>query len=186
MNRFKALIVAASIAATATVAWRLADWNGEPAEQAASVDPSRATVERILERTARESRTGVVETAVLAAPESSAAVDSPQRQSEAERSGVDIDSLPEGYSFGTYRGPMRRAPLRVEAGAERPPNPVWLDPATAPESILGQARETGREFTFAVVRLLPRTNRQDFGQALAALGAQVEGRRGCRHRRSWR
>ena len=179
MNRFKAVLVAVSIAAAAAVAWRVADWSGEPADQPAALDADRAAVERILERTARESRTGVVEPAVPVAPESPApAPDAPQSQFGSEQPGIDIDSLPEGHSLGTHQGPMRRAPSSGVAEPERPPNPVWLDPATAPESILGQAREPGREFTFAVVRLRPQTDLQDFGQSLVALGARIEGTSG--------
>ena len=153
--------------------------NREPDEPTPAVDANRAMVERILQRTARESRTGVMESAVLAAPESPApAFDALQTLVRPAQPGIDIDSLPGDYSLGTYHGPMRRAQSSGDAESERTPNPVWLDPATTPESILGQARASGRAFTFAVVRLRPQTNPQEFGQARVALGARIEGTSG--------
>ena len=184
MKKLVWLALAASVAVFTVNGWRTAHWLREPAGEATGVDAERAVVERVLERTLRESRAGVEMPAVVAAPAPGArpdtvaaqpvtAVDDPR--GAAGRSGSSAVVAPQGYSFGTYRGSMQRAPSSGEVVRPPPQNPAWLDPAAAPEALLEQATRSGRDFTFAVLRLGPRANLQALDGALRALGARIEG-----------
>ena len=148
----------------------LADSTLEPAGQADEVDAEQATFERILERTVQESRSGVELPPVEAPP-----IGVLQPRAIPTQPNATTERLPEGYSLGTYHGPMQRAPLTGSSQPDLPPNPEWLDPATAYEAILDQAELSGRAYTFAALRLLPRTNLQTLNQSLVALGAGIEG-----------
>ncbi len=178
------LALAASVAVFTVNGWRTAHWLREPAGEATGADAERAVVERVLERTLRESRAGVEMPAVVAPPAPGArpdtvaaqpvtAVDDPQ--GAAERSGSSAVVAPQGYSYGTYRGSMQRAPSSGEVVRPPPQIPAWLDPAVAPEALLEQATRSGRDFTYAVLRLGPRANVQALDRALRALGARIEG-----------
>ena len=133
----------------------------------------QATFERILERTVRESRSGVELPPIEAPP-----VGSSQPRAIPTQPDATAEPLPEGYSLGAYRGPMQRAPLTGSSQPDVHPNPEWLDPATAYEAILDQAELSGRAYTFAALRLLPRTNLQTLNRSLVALGAGIEGMSG--------
>jgi len=176
MNKLTTFALAASVTAGAAIAWRLADTNREPADQTAAIDARQATVARDLQRTLRESRAGI-ETPAIVAP--SAAAAAPQnvlaQPATGGQAGVRSAPAPDGYALGTYHGLMQRAPSSGDAVPPPPRNPAWLDPADAPESILEQAREPGRDFTFAVLRLVPGTDQQAIERSLVSLGARVEG-----------
>ena len=187
-NRIAWTVVAALIVIAAIV-WRDSDPTGEAGGQVGAVDPEQATVERMLERTRRESRTGVEEPVSEAPPEAPAlfgaaqqADGSRQDVSEPEAassdSGLDPDLLPEGYTLGTYRGAMQRAPLTSAPEPVLSPNPDWLEPGSSPDEILDQAARSGREITFAVLRVLPGTDLQALNRSLAPLGARIEGSTG--------
>ena len=70
MKKLALLALAVSIVVFAENAWRTAHWLREPAGEAAGVGAEQAAVERVLERTLRESRTGVETAAVLVPPSS--------------------------------------------------------------------------------------------------------------------
>ena len=187
MKKLAWLALAASVLVFAANAWRTAHWLREPAGQTAGVGAEQAVAERILERTLRESRSGVEMPAVVPPPVADAepatvaaqpqtAVDDPRRA--AGRSGSSAIVAPEGYSFGTYRGFMQRAPLTGATGPGPSPNPAWLDPAAAREALLGQAARSGRDFTFAVLRLDPGANAAELSRGLVAQGARIEGTSG--------
>ena len=73
---------------------------------------------------------------------------------------------------------MQRAPLTGALDADPPPNPPWLATAAGPDAILGQAVNSGRPFTFAVLRVRPRTDLQALDRALAGLGSRIDGNTG--------
>ena len=177
MNTLRTLALAALIAAGAAIAWWYADSNREPADRIAAVDAGQAAVERVLERTLRESRTGVEMPPFMAPPANGAAPQNvaAQPQTAADGPGASAALAPEGYSLGTYHGVMQRAPSSGDAVPPPPQNPAWLDPAVAHEALLEQATRAGRDFTFAVLRLGPQTNVQDLDRALGAVGARIEG-----------
>ena len=166
---FSLLAAAAFLALGGTVYW-LAEPTLEPAGQADAVDSEQATIERILERTVQESRSGVELPPIEPPP-----IGVLQPRAIPTQPNATTEPLPEGYSLGAYRGPMQRAPLTGNSQPDLPPNPEWLDPATAYEAILDQADLSGRAYTFAALRLLPRTNLQTLNQSLVALGAGIEG-----------
>ena len=177
MKKLTILALAATIAAAAAIAWRLVDSNHQPAGQIPAADAEQATIERVLERTLRESQTSVEMPPIVAPPASGAA---PQDfvappQTTADRRGTGAVLAPDDYSFGTYHGFMQRAPSSTDTVQPPPPNPAWLDPAVAHDALLDQARRAGRDFTFAVLRLGPQTNGQDLERALGVLGARIEG-----------
>ena len=110
MRLYILLAISAAVLVLAAVASRFSDLTGEPAEPAPAIDDRQATVDRILERTLRESRTGVETPAIETAP----VVEPPPEsvvpvQTAATEPGAGVAQLPEGYSLGTYRGPMQRA-----------------------------------------------------------------------------
>ena len=159
--------------AMAGVVWRYSDPSGESSRQATPVDPEQAAVARTLERTLRESRTGVEVLPIEGAP-----VDSSPPQDVVPDTGLSSGELPEGLSLGTYLGPMQRAPLTSASVPEPSPDPNWFDAASASDAILDQAARTGRAFTFAVLRVSPGVNLQTLDSSLAALGSQIEGSTG--------
>ena len=170
VKKFFLLLAAAAFLALGWTLYWLAEPTLEPAGQVDAVDAEQATFERILERTVQESRSGVELPPVEAPP-----IGSSQPRAIPAQPDATTEPLPEGYSLGAYRGPMQRAPLTGSSQPNLPPNPEWLDPATAYEAILDQADLSGRAYTFAALRLLPRTNLQTLNQSLVALGAGIEG-----------
>ena len=179
MKRLITGTVAAAVLVLAAVVWRLSDPTGESAGPIATADPGQAAVERTLERTQRESRSGAEEPPTVRAPLDGAPPQSgsPPR-TESPEPGVDTEQLPEGYSLGAYRGPMQRAPRTGVADLGPSPNPAWLDDGSAQDEILEQVARSGRPFTFAVLRVLPGSDLQALDQSLAALGSRIEGSTG--------
>ena len=184
-NSLAKLLAVVALFGLAAVVWRYSEPPGEPVGQFSTVDPEQAALERLLERTLRESRTGAQEPLATAPP----SVDASQqadatRQDVAEPAeastepGVTPDQLPEGYTLGTYRGAMQRAPLSSARERDPSPNPGWLDADPAPDAILDQAAQSGRPFTFAVLRVLPGTDLQSLNRSLRALGSRIAGNTG--------
>lgn len=179
MNRVFALSGVVVLLVFAIVLWRFSEPAVESVVQTASVDPQQAILDRTLERTVRESRTGVEEPSTEAAPVNGL---SPQAVSRPRtvpvESGADTDRLPEGYSLGAYHGPMQRAPRTSVPVLEPSPNPTWLNDGSALDAILDQANRSGRAFTFSVLRVLPGTDLQALHRSLLSLGSQIEGSTG--------
>ena len=173
------LLVVVALLVLAGIVWRFSDLTGESTGQVTLVDAEQAVVERTLQRTFRESRTG----AEVPSDEAAPVDDSPPQavfppQAVSPEPGVEIDALPEGYTPGTYFGPMQRAPRTGVADSEPSSNPAWLESASAHDAILDQAARAARPFTFAVLRVLPGTDLQILNRSLAALGSQIEGSTG--------
>ena len=175
----------AAMSVLAAVVWQVSDLHRKPAGQISAVDSERATIERVVARTLRESRTGAEAPVSEAPPLPDAAQRADGSQQDASEaaavstgSGVDPDRLPEGYTLGTYRGAMERAPLTSAAEPELDPNPDWLDAGPAHDAILEQAARSERGFTFAVLRVLPGTDLQALNRSLSALGSRIEGATG--------
>ena len=173
MKKAFVLLGALAFFVLASVVWRYSDLTGESAGQVTAIDPEQAAVERTLERTLRESRTGVEVPPIEGAP-----VDDSPPQAVVPDPGVSSDELPEGYSLGTYHGPMQRAPRTSASVPEPSPNPNWFDAASAHDAILDQAARSGRAFTFAVLRVSPGVSLQALNSSLAGLGSQIEGSTG--------
>ena len=91
-----------------------------------------------------------------------------------------IDELPDGYSLGEYRGSMRRFPRTSLGVPELAPNPDWLEapPTTVTDSLLRQAAHFDRDFTFAVLRVLPGADTQAMNRLLLPLNAEIVGNSG--------
>ena len=180
MNKVFAFSGVVVLIILAGVVWRFSELTGDSVSQFTSVDYERGAIDRTLERTLRESRTGVEEPSTQTAP----AIDfTPQTVSEPHaaslESGADIDQLPEGYSLGTYHGPMQRALRASASDVQHSPNPAWLNDGPALDAILDQADRSGRAFTFAVLRVVPGTDLQDLSRSLAAVGSRIEGSTGA-------
>ena len=129
MKKFSLLLVAAALFALGGTVYWLADSTLEPAGQADAVDAEQATFERILERTLQESRSGVELPPIEAPPVELPPIGVLQPRAIPTQPNATTEPLPEGYSLGTYRGPMQRAPLTGSSQPDLPPNPEWLDPA---------------------------------------------------------
>ena len=181
--------VAAALIAVAAIVWRSPDPTGGSDAQVGADDPDQALVERMLQRTRRESRTGVEEPVSEAPPDAPGLLgaarqadgsrqDGSEPEAASSESGFAQDLLPEGYTLGAFRGAMQRAPLTSAPEPELAPNPAWLDPGSSADDILDQAEGAGRAFTFAVLRVLPGTDLQALNRSLAALGARIEGSTG--------
>ncbi len=183
MRSPRVLSAVAAMSVLAVLVWQVSGLLREPAGQVSAVDPEQAALERLIERTTRESQTGVEAPDSEAAPLPDAAQQADGSRQDAApavstESGVDPDQLPAGYTLGTYRGAMERAPLTSAAEPELAPNPEWLDAGPAHDAILEQAARSERDFTFAVLRVLPGTNLQNLNRSLAPLGARIEGATG--------
>lgn len=176
----KLTMLLASIAAlvAAGILWRSLDPLPEPGAQVAS---ERAALDRTVRRTFEESRTGVEVPPVEAPPIGSVAEDSrrpvqpPPMPAESD---VGMSGLPEGYSLGEYRGRMQRAPRTVGGGPAPSPNPEWLDSASAAGALLDRAARSGRDFTFAVLRVSQGTDLSALNDRLGPLGARIVGNSG--------
>ena len=152
---------------------------GESDRQVGAPSPEQAAIERMLERTLRESRTGDEAPSAIPAPSGDSlppAASPPQaRPSQIE---VSMDPLPEGYSLGTYRGAMQRAPRSGTYVSEPEPNPDWLGTSSAYDAILDQAARSGRAYTFVVLRVTAGTDLQALSRSLVALDSRMEGSTG--------
>ena len=170
----------AAMFVAAGAVWLLSDPAGDTAGQIGAVDEEQAALDRTRERTLRESRSGVEVPPVEAAPvvDSLAGAASPP-SAEPPEARMSEDRLPEGYTLGTYRGSMQRAPRTGAPDPQPSPNPDWLGSAFAHDAILEQAARSGRAFTFAVLRVAPGTDMQGLDRSLAALGSRVEGSTGA-------
>ena len=180
MNRVFALSGVVVLLVLAFVLWRFSEPTVESVGQTTSVDLQQAVHDRTLERTLRESRTGVEAPSTEAAPATDFLSQdvSPPRVVSLE-SGADMDRLSEGYSLGTYHGPMQRAPRTSVPVLDPSPNPAWLNDGSALDAILDQANRSGRSFSFSVLRILPGTDMQALNRSLLTLGSRIEGSTGA-------
>ena len=139
-------------------------------ERASSM--TRAAAARISD----ESRGGVREPAVEAAPRSSAT------SSVSEQAVQDSSpSPPAGYSFVSYHGEMPRERLQgeVAAGGQRPLMGLdWLGTETSIERLSAQAAAAGRDWSFGWIRLAGDATANDLAQALEGAGARIVGSSG--------
>ena len=165
--------------ALATGIWRAFEPAGEFSRQVREIGPEEAVIERTLQRTLRESRTADEAPVVVPAPSGdfSPPAVAPSQAGTPEP-GLNADSLPQGYTLGTYRGAMQRAPWAGVPVSELAPNPDWLGSASARDAILDQSTQSGRPFTFGVLRVAPGTDLQELNRALVALGSRIEGSTG--------
>ena len=179
MTRSMWLVALTVCLALAAGIWRAFEPVGESERPIGSLSPEQAAVERMLERTLRESRTGDEVPTAIPAPsgDSPPPAVSPPQTSRSQRD-VSTDSLPEGYSLGTYRGTMQRAPRTGVRVAEPAPNPDWLGSVSTHDAILDQAARAGRTYTFAVLRVAPGTDLQALDRSLMALDSRIEGSTG--------
>ena len=153
------------------------EWRSLPVDE-----PGGETValERTVRRTLRESRTGVETRIPPATAETGLDAGTPEPPVAPSRPRSGAGELPEGYSFGDFRGRMRRAG-RTGAGDYRPaPNPDWIEalPMTAADALLDQAARSGRDFTFGVLRILPGTDTQALNRSLLPLNGEIVGTAG--------
>ena len=110
---------------------------------------------------------------IQAAPrtaEAPAAVDKPAQDT--------VPSPPDGYSFVSYHGEMRRAriPAGAEAGDEQSsPGPDWLNTAASIETIVDQASAAGRDWSFGWVRAARDAGPNDVAASPGEFGATALG-----------
>ncbi len=128
-------------------------------------------------RISEESRGGLREPALEAAPRSSeaAAVSEGRRPDPAP-------SPPAGYSFVSYRGemPRERGAGEVGAGGERPWMDLdWLGTDTSIERLSAQAAAAGRDWSFGWIGLAGEATAGDLAQALEGTGARIIGSSGA-------
>ena len=179
MTRSMWLVALTVCLALAAGIWHAFEPVGESDRPIGSRSPEQAALERMLERTLSESRIGDEVPTAIPAPsgDSPPPAVSPPQASPSQRE-VSTDSLPEGYSLGTYRGTMQRAPRTGVRVAEPAPNPDWLESASTHDAILDQAARAGRTYTFAVLRVAPGTDLQALDRSLLALDSRIEGSTG--------
>ena len=75
---------------------------------------------------------------------------------------------------------MERSPRTTSSERELAPNPYWIEsrPETVIDTLLGQAARFDRDFTFAVLRVLPGTDTQALNRSLLPLNAEIVGNSG--------
>ncbi|MYF85072.1 MAG: S8 family serine peptidase [Rhodospirillaceae bacterium] len=173
MTAKRALLVTPVLFVAVAIAWRLIDSTGESGRHVVADNAAQAAIERTLERTSRESRAGAEASFVVAAPSDTAPPDA-----AASSSGDPVESAdrwPEGYSLGAHLGPMQRAPRTRIPDPEPAPGPDWLSGAAVQDAILDRAADSGRGFTFAVIRVLSGTDLQALNRSLGIHGSRIEG-----------
>ena len=159
--------------------WRAFEPVGESLLQVRETGPEEAVIERALQRTLRESRTGNEEPVIISAPSGHFSPPaSALSRTITHQPAPNADSLPEGYTLGTYHGAMQRAPRTGVAVSELAPNPDWLESDASPDAIIDQAAQAGRPFTFGVLRVAPGTDLQALNRSLVALDSRIEGSTG--------
>ncbi len=185
MRTLRLMLAFAAAFAVAAVLWRYFDPPGQANGQPGATEAEQATIDRMVERTLRESRSGIEapRTEAPPLPDGAQRVDASRRsvagpEAQPAERGADPNGLPEGYTTGTFRGPMQRAALTSAPAPELSPNPGWLRTGSAPNRILDQAARSGRPFTFAILRVLPGTDLQALNRSLAMHGARIEGATG--------
>lgn len=141
-------------------------------------DRATAALELTRSRTAYESRTNDF----VIPFEVTAKIDSLKSNTSDAPPNAELDAgfenFPEGYSLGTFHGPMKRAPMLNRRDQRPSPNPDWLQINDALDEALNRARLDGRESVFAVARLRPTADLQTLGELFAARGVTVEGMSG--------
>lgn len=166
------LVVTALLILASQLEWRSLPVGGSGGETVA--------LERTVRRTLRESRTGVETRIPPATAETGLDAGTPEPPVAPFRPRSGTGELPDGYSFGDFRGRMRRA-ARTGAGDYQPrPNPDWIEalPTTAADALLAQAARSGRDFTFGVLRILPGTDTQALNRSLLPLNGEIVGTAG--------
>ena len=127
MRSSRVTLTLAALFAITMVVWRFWTLPGQLPAPLNAVGPDQAAIERVMERTVSESRTGVVEPPM----EAPAVVDAAKQADASQRaviepsvasgeSGAGVDALPAGYTLGAYRGAMQRTVLTS------PPEPRTL------------------------------------------------------------
>jgi len=129
-------------------------------------------LDRVAQRTLRESQAGVDHIIARAPPTpATPAVEHERREV----------SMPDGYTLAEHFGIMRHAsisqPPSQPPDSEPTPIPSWLQPEIGIESILElPLRE--RDQVFAVLRIAPSADSQAINESLTRLGARIEGASG--------
>lgn len=156
------------------------EWLPWPAGESGHRATDRVALERTARRTLQESQ-AEVDFRVPPAGTTDQVSDRTIPPSGARsRLGADTVEPPAGYSFGDHRGLMQRTPRTSFNEFELYPNPNWLEsqPTTIMGALLSQAAQFDRDFTFAVLRVLPGTDLQALNRSLLALNAEIVGASG--------
>ena len=139
----------------------------------AEAPPDRQMIESAIAEIAAQSRGGVPEPLIEAAP-------LPPKDS-ALREPADTPQPPAGYSFVEFHGEMSKAaidgrdPERSEGGDD---GLEWLRSPNSLDVVAAQAGHAGRDWTFAWIRLAEGARADDLAQALRGTGAEIVGASG--------
>ena len=158
--------------ALAMCGWWLMLRSSAPTPEVA--DASQAALDRVAERTRRESLWGADQAQVQVEFQGPP---SPSKQASARVKAPESRiSLPPGYALADHLGAMKRAPLTDQRTTEPAPNPGWLEAAVGLEGILQQPRAHAK--VFAVLRLAQGASIAHMNESLTRLGASVQGASG--------
>ena len=160
------LLVLAIVIAAVVLAVALSENTEPPREISIEEEPHKEITELTLARTLREGKTGAEQPAITTAPKPRPAAPPSSRTNP---------TPPMGYAFVKHQGTMLRAPHTPPTSPEISPNPTWLNPIIGFDELRRQAKNAGRDWTFAAVRLSPGIQRQSFEASLNRTGAKLEG-----------
>ena len=148
-----------------------------PGEEQDPARPGEAgAIQAGMARIEAESRGGVQEPEIQAAPRTAEAA--PSIEASAKDA---VLSPPDGYSFVSYHGEMPRARIAVDAdtgGDRSSPGPDWMDASRSVEALADQATAAGRGWSFGWVRLAGDAIPGDVAGSLAEFGATALGSSG--------
>ena len=174
--RHNSLRVWVSLSVAAGLAGLIAYYASPGEEGEPSLSGEAMAVRSAMARIAAESRGGVQDPPIQAAPRSS------ERRPAADLMVEDtVPAPPDGYSFVSYHGEMSRARVESEVGdgdESSGPGPDWLDSTTSIERLAEQATGAGRDWTFGWVRLAGDTRVEDLARSLPDSGAAILGSSG--------
>ena len=157
-----AILVAVSLLTVLAFLWLLRP-NPQIEE---SAHTSADVLDRVAERTLRESQVGTDPIKIQAPPYPARPEFEPEKPELV---------LPQDYVLAEHQGAMQRAPLTRPADIETAPNPNWLNAATGIDAILDLPRRREKDQVSAVLRLAPGVAVDAIDKSLADLGASIQG-----------
>ena len=175
-TRRKTIRVLVPVAVVTGLAGLIAYYAAPGEKQQPALTGEAGAIRAAMARIEAESRGAVQEPQIQAAPRTVEAL--PAAEGSVEDT---VPSPPDGYSFVSYHGEMRRARIAVEidTGDELSrPGPDWLGTDDSIAALAAQAAAAGRDWSFGWIRLAEDARPNDVVGPLSDLGATALGSSG--------
>ena len=175
-TRWKTIRVLVPVAVAMGLAGLIAYYAAPGEKQQPALTGEAGAIRAAMARIEAESRGAIQEPQIQAAPRTVEAL--PAAEGSVEDT---VPSPPDGYSFVSYHGEMRRARIAVEIDTgDEPsrPGPDWLGADDSIDALVAQAAAAGRAWSFGWIRLAEDARPNDVAEPLADLGATALGSSG--------